>query len=182
MTDGSRFYSYFLHGMLVALAICSVLLVRQNRLLVEQLTPPVAQSAFEVGEPLASFEVEEAGTGTRLLDFGPAQRPRLLFFFSTSCGACRENQQHWRELYSKVEGSTEVLGVSLDDSEATRTYVEEMGLPFPTVSLAHPEAVTEILGITQIPETVLIDPGGTVAESRLGILSPEDIERFGLDS
>lgn len=182
MSGNSRLYSWFLHGVLIALAICSILLVRQNRLLVDRLTPPRSQSAFHVGEPLPSFEVQEAGSGLRRLSFAATQRPTLLFFFNTTCGACRENQTHWRELYHALGDSTAVIGVSLDGPGPTRAYVEQMGLPFPTVSVADPESVTRNLGITQIPETVLVDTQGKVAEAWLGILSDDDLQRLGLDS
>ncbi len=183
MSANFRVYSIFLHGALVALAMCSLLLVRQNRLLGDRLTlQQPQQSAFQIGEPLTPFEVQAADSSPQLLDIGASKRPRLLFFFNTSCGACRENQTRWRALYEALADSTEVIGVSLDGPEPTRAYVDEMELPFPTVSVTDPASLAQTLGLNLIPETVLVDTQGKVADAWLGVLTDDNLQQLGLDS
>ncbi|MEM7587966.1 MAG: TlpA disulfide reductase family protein, partial [Acidobacteriota bacterium] len=110
---------------------------------------------------------------------GASERPQLLFFFNTRCGACRENQTHWRALYDTLGDSTDVLGVSLDNPAETAAYVERLGLPFPTVSASDPNALAETLGLTRIPETVRVGTDGTVTDAWLGVLTTGALAKLG---
>jgi peroxiredoxin len=71
-----------------------------------------------------------------------------------------------------------VLGVDFDEPEAdVRSFRDELGLTFPL--LLDPGAkVQELYRVVGYPTTVFVDEQGYVRVVHVGIMSPEQIDRY----
>lgn len=170
-------YSGFLHFMLIALAASTVFLATKNRALERQLTPEPQEPTLVSGdlmEPFVAQDLDGLDVQVGATDGDP--RDRLLFFFTTTCGACQANQEKWRTLYEKVGERYEVVGVSFDPLEATRQYREDFDLPFEVVSIADPKSFAERYKVDMVPLTVRLGADGRVRNSWLGVLSDQAVE------
>lgn len=177
MKRGIQPYAAFLHLALVGLAVTVGLLVHQNRELRQQLQPPPpARSALEVGQAIEAVDLQpldESGESpvASSLDFASGEKDRLLLVFTTTCPACRANQENWRRLHEQVGDSVDVVGISLSDREETQAYRSDLDLPFPVALPQDRKLFSEKLSISAIPMTIRIGADGRVRGSWLGTLT-----------
>ncbi|MEM7050530.1 MAG: TlpA disulfide reductase family protein [Acidobacteriota bacterium] len=169
-------YSLTLHGLLLALAGATVFLtleVRQLRQAAIEGALPSSLVAGQVFEPFAALDLDGQELEVEL-----AGSDRLLFFFTTTCPSCQENQQRWQALHHEVGAIAETLGVSFDPVEPTRAYGEEQQLAYPIVSLRDPGIFAADNQLSAVPFTVLLSADGRVRDSWLGTLSEQDLDEI----
>ncbi|MEM7357435.1 MAG: TlpA disulfide reductase family protein, partial [Acidobacteriota bacterium] len=165
-------YSAFLHCALVALAVLTARLAYENH----QLKQPPEVAQLEIGASVEAVPVQTLAGSEQTLGWASQDaKERLLLVFTTTCPACKENQTTWRALYEQVGGSVEVVGISLDQLEATRAYRQVQDLPFPVVIPRDPEAFTQGYEISAVPLTLHIGGDGRVKGSWLGALTAEQL-------
>ncbi len=172
-----RFYSVILHGLLIALALATLFLARESQKLRRQLTTSTESSSLIAGQEIEPFTVQGLDGWEEEID--PAAsggHSRLLFFFSTECAACQENQERWTQLARRLGPETDVIGVSLDSTEATREYRDRQGLPFRVVTLLDPARFAATEQVSAVPFTLHLRPDGRVRDSWVGVLSDRDVE------
>ncbi len=112
-----------------------------------------------------------AGETLTLGETGSGQK-QLLFVFDTECPYCLATLPAWNRIASSLEGSdagVQVVGVSLDSADVTRTYVEEHSLAFP-VTMFPSRKLQQLYRAGRIPLVVLLDAEGRTLYSRLGQL------------
>ncbi|MEO1087017.1 MAG: TlpA disulfide reductase family protein, partial [Acidobacteriota bacterium] len=109
------------------------------------------------------------------LAFDDADRERLVFFFTTTCPSCLDNQEAWKTLDARASDSADVIAISLDDLESTRRYRERHGLEFPMAVASDPRALATSLGVAAVPTTVRIGVDGRISGTWVGQLSDDDI-------
>jgi len=138
---------------------------------------------IRVRDPYPGFVVPEVAAVTMagdslvlgLPDSGSLQ---LLFLFSTGCKQCEASLPAWTALYMELDADRriDVIGVSLDSADATRTYAADHGLAFPAVTMTD-RRMQVLWRAGLIPQTRLIDALGRVQYVRLGTLTaPEAID------
>ena len=169
-------YQILIHVMLVALAVTVVGLTQKNRDLRKPPAPEEAQ--LQQGAPLTAFSAFDLDGNSRLINFAQSDRDSLLFVFTTVCPACRENQPNWRMLYEQVKGRYEIVGISLNDIEATLEYQEVHDLPFPVVVPEDIRGFTTAHKIDRVPLTLQADHEGKVHSSWLGILNEDSLAQL----
>lgn len=169
------FYFISLHIALVGLCLVTVLLALENR----RLKQP-APAGFDAGGPVIGQSVQPVrwqsvdGEET-MLDLAAGQRDSLLLVFTTDCPACRENQAVWRGLHQEVGDAVDVVGVSLSGLEATQSYRDAHGLPFPVGISQDPGTFISDLAITGVPMTIRVGADGRVRGSWSGVLSEQQV-------
>lgn len=164
----------------LAAALIAVLAATGGFLLARRLQAPVipegvprvpsADRALE-GEPVPDISVNDLDGKPRKLSEWRG-RWLLVNFWATWCGPCMEEiplliaaqRQH-------QAAGLSVLGIAMDDPEAVRKAVQELGFNYPT--LVGDEAVLgamEQLGnsLGAIPYTVLISPDGRIRYLEMG--------------
>jgi len=168
----SRSYSVTLHTLLVAMAAVNVVLVLQNHQLKN---PPAPQpSLLEPGDTVTTQPMLDLSGNPATLTWDQSQqRDRMLFVYTTTCPACRENQAAWRALYTDLAEHVDVVGVSLDGLDAARVYHAEHGLPYPVVVPADRQQFSQVFEISAVPLTLHISPSGEVRNAWLGGLTAE---------
>jgi thiol-disulfide isomerase/thioredoxin len=100
----------------------------------------------------------------------------LLDFWATWCGPCRASIPHLNALYAenKKQGF-EVLGISVDQGRGTvsgadivRSFAKQVGMSYP-LAMANANVVRAYGGIQSIPTAFLIDRGGRVRQTYVGL-------------
>jgi peroxiredoxin len=163
-------YVVLLHLSLLALGGLVLVLAHENRQLKQ---PPGAavETALAVGRAVAPLQLRHLDGFEETLAPRAAGKDRLLLVFTTTCAACQANQPNWRALQERAGGSVDVVGVSLDDLEATRTYQRAHRLSFPVTVPVDPQQLTDALAVTAVPLTVRLGADGRVQGSWVGGLS-----------
>lgn len=164
-------YSVFLHLALVALSIQVVVLSNRGTL-----PEPIERVA--IGDVVEPFAARDLAGGQRTLDPKGGDRDTLLLVFTTSCPACQENIPSWVELWERYQRDYEIVGVSVDEPEATVDYVARNLLPFPVVVPDDSEGFPRRYGIPGVPHTLWLSPEGRVREVWGGILGPDQLDEL----
>src|SRR6266853_3336448 len=144
----------------------NIFLFRQNRHLSEALAPQI--TAGTQLKNLAGIAFDARLEPVAL----PAAGSKLLIItFSPECPACQANQDGWMRLASALERkSVRVLWVSRDPIEITRDYCVKHGIPLSDVLADPPYRTFAQLGLTRVPNTLLVGANGTVEKVWVGRL------------
>lgn len=130
------------------------------------------------GAAAPAFELATLDGSTRTLQDILSAGPALLVFYKISCPVCQLTAPYLQRL--SANPSIQVIGISQDDSSATRGFTERLGVTFPTLldqgSAGYP--ASNAYGITSVPSLFLVESDGTVARSFNGF-SKQDLEEIG---
>ncbi len=166
-------------GATILAALLVVVLATQKRALerrVEDLT-------IRIRDPYPGFVVPQVTAETMagdsvVLGLSDSGSLQLLFLFSTGCKQCEASLPAWNGLSTALEPDPriEVIGVSLDSADVTRTYAADHGLSFPVATM--PDRRMQVLWRAGLlPQTRLMDAFGRVQYVRLGrLIAPEAID------
>jgi len=102
----------------------------------------------------------------KLMERGPV----VAAFFKTSCPVCQFTFPFLERLYKRYSGDgVTFIGISQDDSRATKTFAKEYGLTFPMlIDDENSYMVSNAYGLTSVPTIFLIDMEGNVKVSCMG--------------
>ncbi len=162
-------YSILLHLALVALSAQIVVLTSRAAK-----SKPIRSIA--AGDSLKPIAVRDLAGDAQTLDFADKDRDTLLLVFTTSCPACQENVSNWVEVYERFHERFDVVGISVDEPEATQEYIVRNLVPYPVVVPTDVEGFPRRYGIPAVPHTLWLSPAGTVRQVWGGILSNEQID------
>ena len=100
--------------------------------------------------------------------------PVVLAFFKVSCPVCKFTFPFLERVF-KAYGSSDVtfLGVSQDNSSASRDFANEFGITFPVLPDTAGYPVSNAYGLTSVPTFFLIAPDGKVQVASVGFGKPE---------
>lgn len=123
------------------------------------------------GDPAPGFELPDQNGDLHSLEDYRDQWVALYFYPKDGTPGCTTEACEFRDdIFKYRELNTQILGVSLDDTQSHKAFADKHGLPFPL--LADTEGVTataygvksRFLGLTLAKRhTFLIDPDGMVA-------------------
>lgn len=106
--------------------------------------------------------------------------PVLLAFFKISCPVCQYAFPFFERVFQSNRGEKiTVLGISQDEQQKTRQFLKEYGVTFPVAidDEVNAYAVSNSYGLTNVPTSFLIAPGGNIEVSSVG-WSKRDTERM----
>ena len=166
----AKIYPVVLHMTLIGFAVALVGLIQQNHSLRAAL---VGEPGLAIGTTVEAIDAVTPDGLPHPLRWNDPAHDRLLLIFTTSCPACKENQAGWRHLAATVGAEVEVVGISLDDTEATQIYRDAHDLRFPVVVATNRTAFAEAYAVTSVPTTLLVGRDGRVRGVWTGVLSQE---------
>ena len=124
-----------------------------------------------VGKPLPAFALPglPPSAGFSNLDVTAQGRPALVNFFASWCIPCIEEAPALMQLKNEC---VPIWGIAYKDKpDATAAFLQQHGDPFVRVARDEPGRVAVDFGLYGVPETYVVDPGGTVRLRWAGGLS-----------
>ena len=103
----------------------------------------------------------------------------LVNFWATWCPPCRAEIPDFIEVYNTYKSKGfEIVGIALDEEGWSKVapYIEKVKMNYPVV-LGSAKVVQQYGGIEAIPTTFIIDKNGYIADSQVGLLSKELLEK-----
>lgn len=104
----------------------------------------------------------------------------IVVFWATYCGFCRRHNVHLDRLHRSLQGQpVRVLGVALDtDADLVRRYLRQHGFSFP-VSLDAARLRPLLTQRRIIPNTCVVDRGGSLVRCIPGEMAADDVAELG---
>jgi peroxiredoxin len=173
-------------GTIIFLLITAiVILVVQNYLLVKKTDAYAHQvkglitrldqlTLMKVGDkvsPLTGLNMDSASV---IIDPAISRHRTLMLVFTTWCKACRENVGNWNRLsQSTPEDEVELVGICLDPLFKLHPFVRDNQLGFPCYSVSNDTSAISRNRFHAVPQTIILDAGGTVRRIWAGTLDEE---------
>jgi peroxiredoxin len=104
-------------------------------------------------------------------------RALVLNFWARSCAPCAEEMPALQASYRSTPGDrVRFLGVDASEPESVgRSFARSLGVTYPLAG--DPKGTLMAgLGVSSLPTTVFVDPGGTVRAVHVGRLSAADLQ------
>jgi cytochrome c biogenesis protein CcmG/thiol:disulfide interchange protein DsbE len=164
-----------LGGQILALGAVAALLVLLVWKLTHQHHPP------KVGAKAPTFALHRLGSSS-VVDLASLRgRPVVLNFWASWCGPCKAESKVLEREWQRYRGrGVQFIGVDFHDvtSDAKR-FVSAHALSFPMVQDGSGAVTEDRYGVTQVPETFVIDRRGTVVLHIAGPISGSTfVDRF----
>lgn len=121
---------------------------------------------FPVGKKFPSLREFSIDKDAGILR-GPSHNKLLLLFFTPECSHCRTEIGHLNELSAKYISDIDIIGVSLDDRQATDALKKELNLKIP-IHLADPEKLRNVFKLSILPALFCIDESHTLRRFSIG--------------
>ncbi|MFQ5696389.1 MAG: TlpA family protein disulfide reductase [Terriglobia bacterium] len=153
-------------------------------------TPPAADElALPAGlvlrpvEPAPDFTLKDLFDDTRTHSLsGLAGQPVILNFWASWCNPCREEMPALERAYIDHQNEgLKILGVNqtmVDDVDAARAFVTELGLTFPNARDDTGAVSDDLYRVMGLPTSIFVSPGGDVAHVQIGAMTNLQIEDF----
>lgn len=143
---------------------------------------PAPRSADAADSAALDIPVQDLEGRTRTLDDWSG-RTRLVNFWATWCGPCREEMPLFQDAYERFAGKgLVIIGVALDRVEAVSRFKEQLGITYPIVMTATRTGRDMMRrygdAAGAIPYSVLLSPDGEVLASHLGAFSKTQLSEL----
>jgi peroxiredoxin len=131
------------------------------------------------GVPAPGFRLAGLHDAPRSLADILAGGPALLAFFKISCPVCQLTAPFLERLAANP--ALQVIGISQDDANATRNFVQRFGVTFQVFLDSSSEGypASNAYGISSVPSLFLVERDGIIARSFSGF-SKRDFEEIGM--
>jgi peroxiredoxin len=136
------------------------------------------KTMIEAGSSAAAFQLKNLNGTSESLSGILAKGPALLAFFKISCPVCQLAFPFIERLSSS--SSFQVVGISQDDADSTKSFNQRFGVTFPTLLDPAREGypASNAYGISSVPSLFLVEADGRVSTAFSGF-SKRDLQALG---
>lgn len=92
----------------------------------------------------------------------------LYLFLSVGCDPCTQAIEHWTKFQGKIPDNVKIYGISEDDIEYVKIYINKTGFPFPVYCDSKQELSSKY-EMNIFPSAIGVSAAGTIAFIRHGI-------------
>jgi len=121
-----------------------------------------------VGVKAPDFELETLDGRRFRLAEKLAGGPLVLAFFKSSCPTSQLAFPFLQKIHSEGPGRLRMTGVSQDEPDETREFVERYGITFDTLIDPHPYETSRAYGLEFVPAIFSVGPDGLIRLSDFG--------------
>lgn len=143
----------------------------QRALLPAEQAPPPGLVEIGLGEPVPALWLTDLHSGAPA-QLPPATRPRLINYWASWCGPCRE-EMPVLDAFAAAQGGNgvEVVGIALDTPEAARAFLATTPVAFRLLQEDASERDSSVMlgnrrGV--LPYSVLVDADGRLRKRHYG--------------
>lgn len=131
----------------------------------------------KTGQPAPNFVLKNmAGQAVQLSDF--SGHPRLINFWTTWCGPCREEMPILQDRYSRWAPRLVIIGIDECEKSADAvTYVAQYLLTFPVLIDEDCRVGPKDYLVHAYPTSFFVDQAGIIRSVIIGSMSPETLDR-----
>jgi cytochrome c biogenesis protein CcmG, thiol:disulfide interchange protein DsbE len=128
---------------------------------IDERLPRLAGETVE-GEPIDVSELAEG-------------KPLVINVWAHDCAPCREEQPMLVELADRFEGDVRFVGINYqDDRDAARSWIREYDVSYPNLYDRRGRTAVD-LGYPFIPDTFVVDAGGTIRWAVFGATDEREL-------
>jgi cytochrome c biogenesis protein CcmG/thiol:disulfide interchange protein DsbE len=125
--------------------------------------------ALEPRTPAPDFELDLLNGGRFSLAAVRQQRPVALAFLKVSCPVCQFAFPFLERIHQRfAAGKLAIVGVSQNNADDTRRFVQQFGVTFPVVLDPRGYRVSNSYGLTNVPTVFVIEPDGEIRQTTIG--------------
>ncbi len=131
------------------------------------LLAPATAPALEIGDPAPVLAIDTwtKGEAVTLKDLGKKDKVTVVEFWATWCPPCRTSIPHLTELQKKYKDKAVFIGVSAEDADTVKPFVDKMGEKMQYHVAVDKDRKTttaymEPFGVSGIPHAFLVDKKG----------------------
>ncbi|MGH9727538.1 MAG: peroxiredoxin family protein [Candidatus Acidiferrales bacterium] len=129
---------------------------------------------IQAGNAAPVFTLSSVDGETRSLTEALKKGPVLAAFFKVGCPVCQFTFPFLERIYESYgDGKVSFWGVSQDNTQDTKEFLDEYGVKFPTLIDANGYKVSKQYGLTNVPSIFLIQPDGKVQTACSGFAKKE---------
>jgi peroxiredoxin len=123
------------------------------------------------GNPAPNFSLKSLDGQNFSLAEALKKGPVILSFFKVSCPVCKFTFPFLERLHQRYKSdNVTFLGVSQDNTSASRDFVKDFGVTFPILIDDSSYPVSNAYGLSMVPTVFLIEPDGIVKVSSMGFV------------
>jgi peroxiredoxin len=132
------------------------------------------------GKKAPAFELKGEDGSSRAFKAQSGEPLVLLAFYKDTCPVCQFTLPFLERIYQGVKGKLTFWAVSQDDAPKAKGFARDYGLTFPQAIDRPGYPVSNVYGISTVPTTFLIEPGGKILKVIEGFVR-KDLEDLAKD-
>lgn len=168
---------YALTAGIALLLLSNIVLLRANRKMAAAYNDLSSQMLLPAGYHVPTLKGKFLDGRDAALTYGVDRRYTILLVYSPACQICEDNWDNWDEIINKKNSSARITAVDL--SNITRPdYVSAHKMEKMPI-IQHVDAASMLdYRLRKTPETIVIDPVGTVVGSWIGELDKKAVREI----
>ena len=163
--------TYVLVVVIILMGVEILYLARQNRRLAGIIKDPKQYfQTLSEDDTVPSFTAQTIDGNDLSVRYSQDEPYRVFLWFGPSCDYCEANIEFWKRVHDEFEsGEIRVLGMFAGSTGEAKEYVAAHDLGFPVVC-ADNRYIVDVYKGHVLPQTVLVDPTGTIRGAWAGIV------------
>lgn len=163
--------TYVLIAVIILMGAEIIFLAKQNRRLAGIIKDPKQYfQTLSEEDIVPSFTARVIDGSDLSVRYSPDEPHKVFLWFGPTCDYCEANIEFWKRIHNEFESSEiQVLGMFAGSTAEAKEYVAEHGLEFPVVC-ADNRYIVDVYKGHVLPQTVLVDPMGTIRGAWAGIV------------
>jgi cytochrome c biogenesis protein CcmG/thiol:disulfide interchange protein DsbE len=136
---------------------------------------PIASRSALIGQVAPTFDLPGLNGG-RLRSGDYADQMYIVNFWASWCLACRAEAADLEAFAQRRRGQITLIGIDWNDTPgAAKDFVNAFHLSYPQAVDAHSRLAVDY-GLTGVPETYVVTPGGVIAAGVIGAIGPTTLD------
>lgn len=138
-----------------------------------------AQGPLRIGDPAPRIDLADLAGASVQLPATTRSQVTLIHFWTTGCGACREEMQTFDGLYRSYRSKgVAIFAVNIGDQrQVIRETLAGVSVSFPILTDPARKSVRPY-NVTGVPRTFILDRNGTIRYKIIGSTSREILARY----